>query len=388
LCAKREILRAGNSYNDFMASNFDVCIRGSGMVGSSLALLLARQRLRVALVGSPQPAHDVRAFALNESAHQLLSDLRCWPNPQHATPVQTMQVWGDAGGQLQFQSPSLQGLTHIVDVPVLEDVLREAVDFQHTIERVSEPVLAKLTVVCEGRNSQSRQELGVAFNTLPYQQQALATRVQCAQAHRQQALQWFSQSNGELEILALLPLGGPQGREAAVVWSLPPTKAQAMQLLEPHALAQALGDASHLALGALEVTAPAQTWPLQLAMAEQWSGRNAQGAWVLAGDAAHTIHPLAGLGLNLGLGDVRELAAVLQTRETTDYWRGLDDVHLLRRYERARKADMQGVWLACDGLQRLFNHPNTLVQHVRNWGMNSFNQLSPLKQWTVQQAMH
>jgi ubiquinone biosynthesis UbiH/UbiF/VisC/COQ6 family hydroxylase len=243
-------------------------------------------------------------------------------------------------------------------------------------------------VVCEGRNSQSRQELGVAFNTLPYQQQALATRVQCAQAHRQQALQWFSQSNGELEILALLPLGGPQGREAAVVWSLPPTKAQAMQLLEPHALAQALGDASHLALGALEVTAPAQTWPLQLAMAEQWSGRNAQGAWVLAGDAAHTIHPLAGLGLNLGLGDVRELAAVLQTRETTDYWRGLDDVHLLRRYERARKADMQGVWLACDGLQRLFNHPNTLVQHVRNWGMNSFNQLSPLKQWTVQQAMH
>jgi 2-polyprenyl-6-methoxyphenol hydroxylase-like FAD-dependent oxidoreductase len=388
LCAKREILRAGNSYNDFMASNFDVCIRGSGMVGSSLALLLARQRLRVALVGSPQPAHDVRAFALNESAHQLLSDLRCWPNPQHATPVQTMQVWGDAGGQLQFQSPSLQGLTHIVDVPVLENVLREAVDFQHTIERVSEPVLAKLTVVCEGRNSQSRQELGVAFNTLPYQQQALATRVQCAQAHRQQALQWFSQSNGELEILALLPLGGPQGREAAVVWSLPPTKAQAMQLLEPHALAQALGDASHLALGALEVTAPAQTWPLQLAMAEQWSGRNAQGAWVLAGDAAHTIHPLAGLGLNLGLGDVRELAAVLQTRETTDYWRGLDDVHLLRRYERARKADMQGVWLACDGLQRLFNHPNTLVQQLRNWGMNSFNQLSPLKQWTVQQAMH
>ena len=375
-----------------MASNFDVCIRGSGMVGSSLALLLARQRLRVALLGSPTQANDVRAFALNESARSLLSDLRCWPNPQHATPVQTMQVWGDAGGQLEFQSPSLHGLTHIVDVPVLENMLREAVDFQHTIERVNErvnePVNAKLTVVCEGRNSQTRQELGVAFNTLPYQQQALATRVRCAQPHRQQALQWFSQSNGELEILALLPLGGPQGHEAAVVWSLPPAKAQAMQLLEPHALAQALGDASQLALGALEVTAPAQTWPLQLAMAEQWSGRNAQGAWVLAGDAAHTIHPLAGLGLNLGLGDVRELAAVLHTRETTEYWRGVDDVHLLRRYERARKADMQGVWLACDGLQRLFNHPNTLVQQLRNWGMNSFNQLSPLKQLTVQQAMH
>ena len=371
-----------------MASTFDVCIRGSGMVGSSLALLLARMRLRVALLGSPTPPQDVRAFALNESARKLLTDLRCWPHPQHATPVHTMHVWGDAGGELQFQTPSLHGLTHIVDVPVLEELLREAVQNQHTIECVSEPVNATLTVVCEGRNSSTRQELGVTFNTLPYQQQALATRVRCAQPHRQQALQWFAHSNGELEILALLPLGGPQGQEAAVVWSLPPAKARAMQSLEPHALAEAIGVASHHTLGSLDVTSATQTWPLQLAMAEPWSGRNAQGAWVLVGDAAHTIHPLAGLGLNLGLGDVRELATVLQSRESTDYWRSLDDVHLLRRYERARKADMQGVWLACDGLQRLFNHPNTLVQQLRNWGMNSFNQLSPLKQWTVQQAMH
>ena len=105
----------------------------------------------------------------------------------------------------------------------------------------------------------------------------------------------------------------------------------------------------------------------------------------MAGDAAHAVHPLAGQGLNLGLADVATLADILQKRE---YWRALGDHKLLRRYERARKADMQGVWLACDGLQRLFNHPNTLVQQLRNWGMNSFNQLSPLKQWTVQQAMH
>jgi hypothetical protein len=131
-----------------MSSNFDVCIRGSGMVGSSLALLLARQRLRVALVGSPEQANDVRAFALNASSQELLSDLRCWPNPKHATPVQTMQVWGDAGGQLQLQSPSPQGLAHIVDVPALESLLAEAVDFQHSIQRVSAPVEAKLTVVC------------------------------------------------------------------------------------------------------------------------------------------------------------------------------------------------------------------------------------------------
>ena len=372
-----------------MASNFDVCIRGSGLVGSSLALLLARQRLRVALVGSPPPAQDVRAFALNESARQLLSDLRCWPHPPHATPVQSMHVWGDAGGQVQFESPHRHGMTHIVDVPVLEGLLADAVDFQHTIERVSAPVSAKLTVVCEGRNSQTRQELGVAFNTLPYQQHALATRVHCAQGHRQQALQWFSQARGELDILALLPMGGAQGHDAAVVWSLPSAEAMRLQALPISELSQALTHASHQALGTLEVTSPVQIWPLQLAQAQQWTGQLAQGgAWVLAGDAAHTIHPLAGLGLNLGLADVRELAQVLQTRETTQFWRGVDDRHLLRQYERARKADMLGVWLACDGLQRLFHHPNTLVQSLRNWGLNSFNQLSPLKQWSVKQAMH
>ena len=372
-----------------MSSNFDVCIRGSGMVGSSLALLLARLRLRVALVGSPTQAQDVRAFALNASSQALLTDLRCWPNPTHATPVQSMQVWGDAGGQVQFQSPTPQGLTHIVDVPVLESLLSEAVDFQHSIERMNSPVTAKLTVVCEGRNSQTRQELGLHFNTLPYQQHGLATRVQCALPHRQQALQWFTQTNGELEILALLPLGGPQGHEAAVVWSLPSVKALAMQQLSAHDLSAALNQASREALGHLEVTAAVQTWPLQLAQANTWSGRFAQGgAWVLAGDAAHTIHPLAGLGLNLGLADVRELVNVLQTRDTTNYWRDLDDVHLLRSYERARKAGMQPTWLACDGLQRLFNHPNSLAQSARNWGMNSFNQINTLKQWTVQQAMH
>ena len=372
-----------------MTSNFDVCIRGSGMVGSSLALLLARLRLRVALVGSPSQADDVRAFALNASSQALLTDLRCWPNPQHATPVQSMHVWGDAGGQLQFQSPTPQGLTHIVDVPALEALLAEAVNFQHSIERVSSPVEAKLTVVCEGRNSHTRQELGVVFDTLPYQQHGLATRVQCQVPHRQQALQWFSQQQGELEILALLPLGGPQGHEAAVVWSLPSHKANAMQQLSAAELSEALTQASQQAMGPLQVTSAVQTWPLQLALAENWSGRFEQGgAWVLAGDAAHTIHPLAGLGLNLGLADARELAAVLQTRETTDYWRDLNDSHLLRRYERARKAGMQSTWLACDGLQRLFNHPNTLAQSARNWGMNSFNQITPLKQWAVQQAMH
>jgi 2-polyprenyl-6-methoxyphenol hydroxylase-like FAD-dependent oxidoreductase len=130
-------------------------------------------------------------------------------------------------------------------------------------------------------------------------------------------------------------------------------------------------------------------WPLQLARAQQWTGQFADGSsWALAGDAAHNIHPLAGLGLNLGLADVAELARVLQLRQTTEYWRSAGDRYFLRRYERARKADMLPTWLACDGLQRLFAHPNASVQSLRNWGMKSFDGLAHLKRWTMQQAMH
>jgi len=371
-----------------MSSPFDICIRGSGVVGSTLALMLARQRLRVALVGQPPASHDVRAFALNAHSRELLSDLRCWPDGLHATAVQSMQVWGDAGGQVQFEAPSFNGLTHIVDVANLEKLLADAIAFQPAVERMDSPVKAKLTVVCEGRHSSTRQDLGVAYDTLPYAQHALATRVHCAKPHRHQALQWFGQTGQELDILALLPLGGNAGDEAAVVWSLPTARALELQQATPEQLSHALTLASHSALGELQVTSPAQVWPLQLAKAAHWSGRMADGgAWVLAGDAAHSIHPLAGLGFNLGLADVSELAAVLKERETTAYWRSLDDRFLLRRYERARKAGLQATWLACDGLQRLFNHPNAAVQTLRNWGLNSFNQFAPLKQWTVQQAM-
>jgi len=104
---------------------------------------------------------------------------------------------------------------------------------------------------------------------------------------------------------------------------------------------------------------------------------------VLAGDAAHTVHPLAGQGLNLGLADVIELARVLHARE---YWRPLGDTRLLRRYERARKADVAAMQLATSGLQQLFSHDSRTAGLVRNWGMRGFEHSGPVKQWVARQA--
>ena len=373
-----------------MTTTYDVCIRGNGIVGSTLALLLARQRLRIALVGAPTQAVDMRAFALNSSSQDLLTDLRCWPNAEFATPVNSMEIWGDQSGKLSFDAPFGQYLTHIVDVQALEGLLNEAVGFQHSIERLENNVSAPLTIVCEGKNSLTRKQLGIEFQALPYPQHALATRVRCASPHKQRALQWFSQEKAELSVLALLPLGGASSDEAAVVWSLPSERATLLHAATDEQLSLALTEASQYALGHLKVISAKGIWPLQAAYASQWSGTfdNGNNSWVLAGDAAHTVHPLAGMGFNLGLADAAALAKVLSLREGKEYWRGVGDKFLLRRYERERKAGLLPTWVACDGLQRLFAHPHTLAQSLRNWGMSQFDQLSHLKQWTVQQAMH
>lgn len=356
-------------------------------MGQALALLLAQDRLRVALVApdSPTPrAHDVRAYALNASSRELLVSLRAWPDavPAAVTPVLGMQVWADGGGELRFDAHELgaEALAWIVDVPSLEHRLGEALGFAAGVERVEQAPPARLTVVCEGRHSATREALGIDYETHAYPHKALAARLRAERPHGGVARQWFHQG----EVLALLPMGGAEGHELALVWSLPAAQAEHWLLAEPTALAEALQARCAAATGALTLLAPAQAWPLQLSRAQRWFAQTPEGTVALAGDAAHAVHPLAGQGLNLGLADAAELARVLHARE---YWRELGDARLLRRYERARAADVRAMSLVTDGLFSLFGLKNPGVQLLRNRGMAGFHHSGPLKRWFARQAM-
>ncbi|EXU80802.1 ubiquinone biosynthesis hydroxylase UbiH [Comamonas aquatica DA1877] len=375
-----------------MAHTFDVCIRGAGIVGRTLALLLARERLRVALV-APQrteaPQADVRAYALNASSKQLLESLRTWPDAAHVTAVRHMEVHGDVDGSVYFDAlaQGVDALAWIVDVPALEQRLAEAVRYQPQIEVVAAPVEAPLTVVCEGRASLTRAEFGVDFAVTPYGQHAIATRLRCELPHGQVARQWFSPQG----ILAFLPLDGADGHSVAVVWSLDHSQVDHWLAAEAADFSQALADISQHSLGQLELQGPRMAWPLQQAIAKRWCGAmpgTAEGrhprSWALAGDAAHNVHPLAGQGLNLGLADAQTLARILRTR---DAWRSTGDLKLLRRYERERKAGLAPLGAAMDGLQQLFTRTEAPLQTLRNWGLRSFERSGLLKDWTVRQAM-
>lgn len=372
-----------------MAEPLDVCIRGSGIVAHALALLLARDRLRVGLVAAPAasgPVHapDVRAYALNHASRTLLESVRCWPEAPAVTPVRHMHVHGDQGGELRFDAAEqgVPALGWIVDVPVLEAQLAQAVRFQAQIELLDAPVPAALTAVCEGRASATRAEFGVEFEATPYHQHALATRIECEHPHNGTARQWFTAQG---DILAFLPLGEAQDHTVAIVWSVSPTDAERLRQADAADFCRELETVSQHVLGTLQLSSPRMVWPLQKAQARTWCGRSAAGAWVLAGDAAHNVHPLAGQGLNLGLADVAELASVLHARES---WRSVGDLRLLRRYERARKAGMLPLDAGMDGLQLLFARTNPVCGALRNWGLQGVQRSGPLKQWLARRAMN
>jgi 2-polyprenyl-6-methoxyphenol hydroxylase-like FAD-dependent oxidoreductase len=368
---------------------FDVLVRGTGAVGTCAALALARQGLRVALrdtaprpADGARPAPDIRAYALNAEAVSLLATLRVWDAlPADArTAVQDMWIEGDEpGAMLQFSAwaqPAAE-LAWIVDAAELDLALQSAAGFAPHLTRVAADVQAPLTLLCEGRDSERRAQLGVALHGQPYGHTAIAARLVSDRPHAGLARQWFRSP----DVLALLPLDRPRaGHGLALVWSMPQAQAQALLEQDDGSFETALTDATSGAAGTLRLAAPRAAWPLVLQRADPVSGPG----WALLGDAAHVVHPLAGQGLNLGLADVAALARVVAAREP---WRPLGDERLLARYARERAADVRLMADLTDALLHLFARPEPLVRALRNRGLALVDRAAPLKRLLAAQAL-
>lgn len=363
---------------------FDIAVHGAGFVGQALALALARRGFSVALLGKPKTdaEHtDIRAFALGSAAKTFLADLHAWPNAPHATPVVAMKVYGDTGGAIQFEQSSsadAAALNWIVDVPALAQTLQDMVAQEPRITRLEQSggvqgdsVEATVHAVCEGKRMDA--------NTVHYHQCAIAARLDCEQPHGHIARQWF---NDKGEVLALLPL---HGQQVALVWSLTTDEAQRQAQTDPFDFTQALEAACGKVLGTMRLTTERALWPLTLAKPKVWTKDN----WVLAGDAAHAVHPLAGQGLNLGLSDAALLAQTLQTLQAGALSFQPTPSQLgraLRRYARARQAAAGTMQWATDSLHLLFARQGAGVQWLRNSGMNTLNRIHFVKNHIIKRA--
>jgi 2-polyprenyl-6-methoxyphenol hydroxylase-like FAD-dependent oxidoreductase len=377
-------------------ATLDVCIRGNGAVGLTLALALARQGLQVGVTGMAGAAQqatpgqsatpDVRTYALNAASRQLLTDLRVWQAlpPDAVTLVDEMRVAGDApGGLLNFSAwqQGCEALAWIVDAAALEDTLLTASRFAPHLALLADGDAlaggAALTVLAEGKASASRAALGVQFQRHAYGHTALAARLVSDLPHGGVARQWFRAP----DVLALLPFDRPQpGCSFGLVWSLPAERAAALQAAPAAEFEAALAEATGGAAGTLRLGSARAAWPLAIAQADRLCGPG----WVLVGDAAHQVHPLAGQGLNMGLADAASLARVIAGREP---WRTLGDEILLRRHVRERAGATRAMGWVTDSLLHLFAHPQPLVRELRNRGMGLLNQLAPIKRLLTHRAL-
>ena len=394
---------------------FDVIIIGGGMVGAALALALGRAGLHTALVEqytlkasalSLSDPWQPRVSALNDASVRWFEHLGVWQDmvAQRVCPYTHMTVWdGEGTGQVEFdaqsrkRSLSTYPLGYIVENGVIRTALLQQLvnstvhcfDHQAQLEyrlndQGGEVVLANgdvlqapLLVAADGARSQLRQLSGIALSQNDYHHHALVTTVETQFSHQQVARQVFLDSGP----LAFLPLPSRAGHHyCSIVWSLLPDEADRIEALDDTAFCAELGRAFEHRAGAILSADQRLRFSLCRRHARQY---HRQGV-VLVGDAAHTIHPLAGLGVNLGLMD----AAVLTQEVVRAHQRGDDwwAAHILDRYQRRRRGDNAAVMAAMSGFQHLFGATDPGIRWLRNTGLKLTNKMPLAKALFVKLA--
>ena len=369
----------------------DLIVVGGGPVGASLAR--AARGLSVALVAQQPPTPveglDARVYALSPGNVAFLRDLGAWQAlPQdRLAAVHTMRVYAE-GSSLEFDAyeAGAPELAWIVEDALLQDalwsglespVLAQCASLRIEQERAvlglrdGAELSAKLVVGADGARSFVREQAGIAASESGYGQSAVVANFRCEKPQAGVAWQWFAGG----DVLALLPL--PNG-QVSMVWST--SESDRVCRLDAEALCREVENASHRALGELQLVTPARSYALRrLSAARLVAPRVA-----LAGDAGHVIHPLAGQGLNLGLQDVRTLAEVINSRAP---FRDPGELRLLRRYERSRAEAILAMDTMVDSLFRLFAADSRLAARLREGGLNLTDRLPVLKNMLMRHAM-
>ncbi|MCP5291169.1 MAG: UbiH/UbiF family hydroxylase [Burkholderiales bacterium] len=385
---------------------FDMVVIGGGLVGASLVAALRSSGLRIALIEPREPSSlpsdeswDSRIYAISPGSVDFLRDLGIWQrmDASRLTPVYDMTVFGDDNcSHIHFSAyeTGVAELAHIIENRQLQTAVWEALQSEKDLNIICPASCVAITwhtthaeiqledgrtletalvVGADGVNSWTRQQAGIGVSRHAYQQIGVVANYSTELPHRNIAYQWFRRDG----VLALLPLAD---HRVSMVWSTSEIHAAQLRELSAETLCLRVAEAASHTLGRLELITPPAGFPLNFVHADSLI----KPRFVLIGDAAHGIHPLAGQGVNLGLRDVRKLAEIIRKRGLQS---DIGDFMLLRHYECARKEDILALETATDGLQKLFNNSDPTLARIRNLGLEITNHLPLIKNQLMQHAL-